>query len=222
MAERRPTSTSNFGVGPAGEPRRVGLLRPLPGARAVQGRHGPAADVIGSASRSCAATPGPWTTCADGSVALVVTSPPYFAGKQYEEELGARRRPDARTSSTSSCSTTSSPSAPARSSRAGASRSTWPTSAASRTAACRPTSSASSRTTSACCCGARSSGRRARAPAAVRVGLVPQRRQPRPARHHRAGDRRQQGPLRPGPSRQGARRRGPAPQSTVTPTTSWR
>ena len=24
---------------------------------------------------------------ADGSVALVVTSPPYFAGKQYEEEL---------------------------------------------------------------------------------------------------------------------------------------
>ncbi len=28
------------------------------------------------------------TTVADGSVALVVTSPPYFAGKQYEEELG--------------------------------------------------------------------------------------------------------------------------------------
>jgi DNA modification methylase len=27
------------------------------------------------------------TTIADGSVALVVTSPPYFAGKQYEEEL---------------------------------------------------------------------------------------------------------------------------------------
>src|SRR5471030_2394771 len=27
------------------------------------------------------------TTVADGSVALVVTSPPYFAGKQYEEEL---------------------------------------------------------------------------------------------------------------------------------------
>lgn len=27
-------------------------------------------------------------TVADGSVALVVTSPPYFAGKQYEEELG--------------------------------------------------------------------------------------------------------------------------------------
>ena len=28
------------------------------------------------------------TTVADGSVALVVTSPPYFAGKAYEEELG--------------------------------------------------------------------------------------------------------------------------------------
>src|SRR5213082_1224732 len=27
------------------------------------------------------------TAVADGSVALVVTSPPYFAGKQYEEEL---------------------------------------------------------------------------------------------------------------------------------------
>ena len=31
--------------------------------------------------------PGTWTPIADGSVALVVTSPPYFAGKQYEEEL---------------------------------------------------------------------------------------------------------------------------------------
>jgi DNA modification methylase len=29
----------------------------------------------------------------DGSVALVVTSPPYFAGKQYEEELGANGVP---------------------------------------------------------------------------------------------------------------------------------
>jgi len=29
----------------------------------------------------------------DGSVALVVTSPPYFAGKQYEEELGAEGIP---------------------------------------------------------------------------------------------------------------------------------
>ncbi|HVM66897.1 MAG TPA: site-specific DNA-methyltransferase [Acidimicrobiales bacterium] len=28
------------------------------------------------------------TSVADGSVALVVTSPPYYAGKQYEEELG--------------------------------------------------------------------------------------------------------------------------------------
>ena len=35
----------------------------------------------------CAATPATWTRVADNSVALVVTSPPYFAGKQYEEEL---------------------------------------------------------------------------------------------------------------------------------------
>ncbi len=33
------------------------------------------------------ATLATWTAIADGSVALVVTSPPYFAGKQYEEEL---------------------------------------------------------------------------------------------------------------------------------------
>ena len=31
--------------------------------------------------------PGAWTPSTIGSVALVVTSPPYFAGKQYEEEL---------------------------------------------------------------------------------------------------------------------------------------
>ena len=33
------------------------------------------------------ATPATWTPSPTGSVALVVTSPPYFAGKQYEEEL---------------------------------------------------------------------------------------------------------------------------------------
>ena len=30
-------------------------------------------------------------TLDDGTVALVVTSPPYFAGKQYEQELDGRR-----------------------------------------------------------------------------------------------------------------------------------
>ena len=106
----------------------------------------------------------------DNSVALVVTSPPYFAGKQYEEELGAGRRSRARTASTSSCSRRSSRRACASSSRAGESRSTSPTSAASRTARCRPTSSRSSRTASRCSSAARSSGRRARVPAATAPG----------------------------------------------------
>ena len=61
-----------------------------------------------------------------------------------------------------------------------------------------PTSSASSRTTSACCCAARSSGGRAEGAAGLlRVGLVPQRREPGPARRDRARRHREQGPLRP-------------------------
>ena len=85
MARRRPTSTSNFGVG-----RREGhdatgfyerfrspelttddtVLPPEPVTEPF---------VCGDARNM--------DSIADGSVALVVTSPPYFAGKQYEEEL---------------------------------------------------------------------------------------------------------------------------------------
>jgi len=83
---RTPTATSNFGVG-----RREGH-----DARAFYSRFAPpelSTDetvlppdpvaepfVCGDARHMHAV--------ADGSVALVVTSPPYFAGKQYEEELG--------------------------------------------------------------------------------------------------------------------------------------
>ena len=109
---------------------------------------------------------------ADGSVALVVTSPPYFAGKQYEEELDREGVPGSYLEYLDLLRE-SSPSASACSSPAGVSRSTWPISAASPTAACRPTSSRSSRTTSACCFAARSSGRRARGERLVRLGLVP-------------------------------------------------
>ena len=85
MRERRPTTTSNFGVG-----KREGhdstpfydrfrapevssddaVLTPMPVAEPF---------VCGDSRHLDA--------IADGSVALVVTSPPYFAGKQYEEEL---------------------------------------------------------------------------------------------------------------------------------------
>jgi site-specific DNA-methyltransferase (adenine-specific) len=85
MAQRRRTSTSNFGVGrrEAHDARAFyarfeapelsendGVQPPLPVAEPF---------VCGDARKM--------DSIADGSVALVVTSPPYFAGKQYEEEL---------------------------------------------------------------------------------------------------------------------------------------
>jgi site-specific DNA-methyltransferase (adenine-specific) len=85
MRQRRRTTTSNFGVGgreshdasgfydrfrPPEVTRDSTVLPPVPVAEPFQ--HGDARSM---------------TAVADGSVALVVTSPPYFAGKQYEEEL---------------------------------------------------------------------------------------------------------------------------------------
>ncbi len=90
---RRPTSTSTFGVG-----RREGhdstdfyarfsppelsdddLVPDDPSVRAIDRvLHGSSADM---------------SAVADGSVALVVTSPPYFAGKAYETELDAEHVP---------------------------------------------------------------------------------------------------------------------------------
>jgi site-specific DNA-methyltransferase (adenine-specific) len=85
MKQRRPTTTSNFGVGareshdskPFYDRFRAPELsdddavsQPTPVAEPFV--HGDARHMDG---------------VVDGSVALVVTSPPYFAGKQYEEEL---------------------------------------------------------------------------------------------------------------------------------------
>jgi site-specific DNA-methyltransferase (adenine-specific) len=82
---RRGTQTSNFGVSrreahdstafykrfePPEITRDDAILEPLPIAQPFI--HGDATDM---------------SAVADGSVALVVTSPPYFVGKQYEEEL---------------------------------------------------------------------------------------------------------------------------------------
>ena len=80
-----PTSTSNFGVGRRESHDASGFYRRF---------EAPILD-----SDTHVAPPAPidepfvcgdardMRTIADGSVALVVTSPPYFAGKQYEEEL---------------------------------------------------------------------------------------------------------------------------------------
>ncbi len=86
MSPRRPTSTSNFGVG----------RREAHDARPFYDRFTP--PVLSTDETVLPAKPvaEPFecgdarhmASVADGSVALVVTSPPYFAGKRYEEELG--------------------------------------------------------------------------------------------------------------------------------------
>jgi DNA modification methylase len=85
MPPRRRTATSNFGVG-----RRESHV-----ADAFYARF--EAPELSADERVIPHAPGVSCVCgdarrmdavADDSVALVVTSPPYFAGKQYEEELG--------------------------------------------------------------------------------------------------------------------------------------
>lgn len=91
MTDRRRTATSNFGVGRREahdaaafydrfEPPEVSADSDVAPPRAV-----PDGFVCGDARKMDAVE--------DGSVALVVTSPPYFAGKLYEEELDAEGVP---------------------------------------------------------------------------------------------------------------------------------
>jgi len=85
MRERRKTTTSNFGVGAreshdaSGFYGRFRAPKLSDDERVVTPFEIPDPFVCGDA-RAMDAVP-------DGSVSLVVTSPPYFAGKQYEEEL---------------------------------------------------------------------------------------------------------------------------------------
>src|SRR6478735_1305210 len=85
MRDRRPTSTSSFGVGRRESHDASGFYRrfhPL----AVSD----ADDVLPPkpvAEPFVCGDARAMPEVADGSVGLVVTSPPYFAGKQYEEEL---------------------------------------------------------------------------------------------------------------------------------------
>jgi site-specific DNA-methyltransferase (adenine-specific) len=90
---RRPTSTSSFGVG-----RREAHDSSSFYARFTPPRLSEDRDVVPHAARDVI-----WVgdardmdrsgQVADGSVALVVTSPPYFAGKEYEAVLGAGHVP---------------------------------------------------------------------------------------------------------------------------------
>ncbi|MGH9024497.1 MAG: DNA-methyltransferase [Acidimicrobiia bacterium] len=87
MAERRKaTSTSSFGVGKRENHDASGFYARFTPPLLTNGRHRPAGpdaldDIFCGDSRTM-------TRVADDSVALVVTSPPYFAGKEYEEALG--------------------------------------------------------------------------------------------------------------------------------------
>lgn len=85
MSPRRRTTTSNFGVGARENHDASGFYQrfhpPVLSTDDTVREPRPVAQpfVCGDARHM--------DTVADGSVALVVTSPPYFAGKQYEEEL---------------------------------------------------------------------------------------------------------------------------------------
>ena len=86
MSERRHTSTSNFGVG----------RRESHDASAFYSCFEPP-ELLNNSEIAAEPYDGAAFICgdsrhmddiADNCVALVVTSPPYFVGKQYEEELG--------------------------------------------------------------------------------------------------------------------------------------
>jgi len=86
MAQRRRTSTSNFGVGRREAHDARAFYARFEGPELNDDAEVPAPEVVkepfvcGDARKM--------DTVEDRSVALIVTSPPYFAGKQYEEELG--------------------------------------------------------------------------------------------------------------------------------------
>jgi hypothetical protein len=135
---------------------------------------------------------------ADGSVALVVTSPPYFAGKQYEEELGAEgvpglvpRVPRDAHRRVRRVRTGARARRPHRRQRGEPRPQALPEPLGRRDPhpPGRPRPAAARRDPLA-------EGRGGQR--LVRVGVVPQAHQPGAARHHRAGRGGQQGPLRPG------------------------
>lgn len=83
--ERRRTTTSNFGVGARENHDASGFYeRFRPPVLSTDDTVLPPKPV---AEPFCCGDARHMDSVADGSVALVITSPPYFAGKQYEEEL---------------------------------------------------------------------------------------------------------------------------------------
>ena len=85
MAQHRGTSTSNFGVGGRENHDSTAFYERFRAPELSDDQHVPAPKPI--AQPFVCGDARSMDTIEDGSVALVVTSPPYFAGKQYEEEL---------------------------------------------------------------------------------------------------------------------------------------
>ena len=206
----------------AREPRLVALLRALP-RPGGQRRRRPSTRrrvvdriVVGDARDM--------RDVADNSVALVVTSPPYFAGKAYEEALGEGAHPRPRTSSTCGCSRdvfaecvrVLQPGGRIAVNVANLGRRPYRSLAADVTThpAGRPAAAAARRGRV---------GEAARRRRQLRVGLLPATRQPGAARPHRAGGHREQGPLRPGHRREDAGpRRACLSRARSAATSSWR
>ena len=219
-ARRRPTATSNFGAGRRESHDATAFYErfeapTLSGDDAVVAPYEIAEPFVNGDARHMDAV-------VDGSVALVVTSPPYFAGKQYEEELERdgipssyveylaaahrrvrRVRAQARTGR------------PHRGERREPRPQAVPQPRGRRHPhpAGRPEAAAARRGHLA---QGRGRGRQ------LRVGLVPQRGEPGAARHDRARRDREQGPLRP----RAEPRRPRAPRACrrrtrSTPTSSW-
>ena len=156
--------------------------------------------------------PAGWMPLADDSVALVVTSPPYFAGKQYEEELDREGVPGSYLEYLAllrdvfaECKRVLEPGGRIAVNVANLGRKPYRSLAADVMShpAGRPAPAPPGRDRLA-------EGRGGQR--LVRLGLVPLRRQPGAARRDRAGRRRQQGALRPGPHSQGAPSRRAAPR----------
>jgi site-specific DNA-methyltransferase (adenine-specific) len=85
MVERRRTSTSNFGAGRRESHDSTGFYQRFRPPTLTKDESVPAPLPV--AEPFVAGDARHMDAVADGSVALVVTSPPYFAGKRYEEEL---------------------------------------------------------------------------------------------------------------------------------------
>ena len=85
MKERRRTATSNFGVGGRESHDATAFYDRFRAPEISDDQTIP--DPVPLAEPFVCGDARRMDSVADGSVALVVTSPPYFAGKQYEEEL---------------------------------------------------------------------------------------------------------------------------------------